>query len=211
MPQPIESPVHSFYNKRVALDSHSWSFKAHYRQTSWPNCSAWSACQGGKFEVGQKVMVPNLRPTGPKGIPGTTIKQTGLLLYVVKIDPGVQWKRHVDHLWDVITVTVKLSDTKHRPHDESESDIDDPPIISSDHTWSKMHLKLHLSHGSLYTFKICQIVTVTLCMCTTVNSHNNCTAFKQQSHNIHTRAGKQPAEFVVQQLCSIHIGRTCML
>jgi len=30
--------------------------------------------KGGKFEVGQKVMVRNLWPTGPKWIPGTIIK-----------------------------------------------------------------------------------------------------------------------------------------
>jgi len=85
-----------------------------------------------KFEVGEKVMAHNL---WPKWIFGIIIKQAGpssnrwnlyrMWSKLIK----VQWKCHVDHLWDVITVTLKLPDTEHRPHDESESNIDDPLII----------------------------------------------------------------------------------
>ena len=51
-----------------------------------------------KFEVNQKVHVRNLRPTGPKWIPGMILKQTGPLSFIVQVEHGLVWKRHVDHL-----------------------------------------------------------------------------------------------------------------
>ena len=57
------------------------------------------------FNVGQDAMVRNLRPTGPKWIPGTIIKQTGPLSYIVQVEQGIEWKRHVDHLHEYTKTT----------------------------------------------------------------------------------------------------------
>ena len=50
------------------------------------------------LQVGQRVMVRNLRPTGPKWVPGTITQQTGPLSFIVDVNQGVTWKRHIDHL-----------------------------------------------------------------------------------------------------------------
>ena len=50
------------------------------------------------FTEGQHVMVRNLRPLGPKRIPGTILKQTGPLSFIVQVEHGLVWKRHVDHI-----------------------------------------------------------------------------------------------------------------
>ena len=80
-----------------------------------------------KFEVGQNVMVRNLRTTGPKWIPGTIVKQTGPVSYVVEVEQGQQWKRHVDHLRDVSV--VNSPETVQTPPDQPQSEVDDLPII----------------------------------------------------------------------------------
>ena len=49
------------------------------------------------FEIGQLVMVRNLRP-GPTWIPATIAEQRGPLSYLVTVENGEQWRRHVDHL-----------------------------------------------------------------------------------------------------------------
>ena len=50
-----------------------------------------------EFHVGQEVMVRNLRP-GPNYIPGTIVERQGPLSYLVSVQDGVTWRRHVDHL-----------------------------------------------------------------------------------------------------------------
>eukprot|EP00731_Ephydatia_muelleri_P003073 Em0001g3073a len=49
------------------------------------------------FMVGDVVYVKNFR-VPPKWIPGVIIAQTGPLLYAVRLDTGVEVKRHVDHV-----------------------------------------------------------------------------------------------------------------
>ena len=51
-----------------------------------------------QFHVGQKVMVKDMRPTDTKWIPGVVIKQLGPVSYLVKVEQGLHWKRHIDHL-----------------------------------------------------------------------------------------------------------------
>ena len=50
----------------------------------------------------QHVMVHNFHPNELKWIPGTVIKKTGPLSYVVNIVIGLNWKRHVDHIREVL-------------------------------------------------------------------------------------------------------------
>jgi hypothetical protein len=53
--------------------------------------------QTREFHVGQEVTVRNLRP-GAKYVPGVVIERLGPLSYLVSVQDGVVWKRHVDHL-----------------------------------------------------------------------------------------------------------------
>lgn len=50
------------------------------------------------FEVRQNVMVCDFHPTCPKWLPGIILKQTGPLSFIVQVEHGLTWKRHVDHL-----------------------------------------------------------------------------------------------------------------
>ena len=53
-----------------------------------------------EFMIGQRVMARNLRP-GPKWIPGTIVGRNGPLSYVVQVEGGQVWKRHIEHLREV--------------------------------------------------------------------------------------------------------------
>ena len=50
------------------------------------------------FPVGQTVMVRNFR-NGPKWVSGVVIKREGPVTYLVRVDNGNIWKRHVDHTY----------------------------------------------------------------------------------------------------------------
>ena len=50
-----------------------------------------------EMEVGQTVMVRNLRP-GEAWIPGVVVRKLGPVSYLVDVGEGKVWKRHVDHL-----------------------------------------------------------------------------------------------------------------
>ena len=80
-----------------------------------------------RFSIGKKVMVRNFRLNGPKWIPGTIVQQTGPLSYIVQVGPGLEWKRHVDHLRNANAVNTP--DLEHQPRVELESDSDDLPTV----------------------------------------------------------------------------------
>ena len=52
-------------------------------------------------------MVRNFHSSGPR-IQETILEQNGILSYVVKIDSGMEWKLHVDHLQDVSIIEDPL-------------------------------------------------------------------------------------------------------
>jgi hypothetical protein len=54
------------------------------------------------FSIEQNVMVRNLRP-GKKWVPGVIKKQLGPLTFLVEVENGILWKRHIDHLLDNAT------------------------------------------------------------------------------------------------------------
>ena len=78
------------------------------------------------FRESQPVMVRNLRQSGSKWIPGTVLKQTGPLSYVVRTESGLAWKRHVDHLHEYTVVQPARTEQT-----SGESDIDDFDIAPS--------------------------------------------------------------------------------
>ena len=82
------------------------------------------------FPVGQNVMVRQFR-AGPKWIPGTILKQTGPLSYIVKVHNGLEWKRHVDHLRANVNKEPLNSESQPSAN-YSELDSDDFPLPSTD-------------------------------------------------------------------------------
>ena len=50
-----------------------------------------------EYFVGQNVQAHNFRP-GPRWAAGVIVERLGPLSYLVQIDSGVIWRRHVDHL-----------------------------------------------------------------------------------------------------------------
>ena len=74
------------------------------------------------FDVGQPVMVRNLRPSGPKWVPGTILKQTGPLSFVVQVEHGLVWKRHSDQIHHTASkVTSQVTPTT-ITHEDSDVD-----------------------------------------------------------------------------------------
>ena len=78
-----------------------------------------------QVDVGQSVMVRNLRPSGPKWIPGTVLKQTGPLSYIVQVNSGLVWKRHIDH------IRLSISDVTPKPSLPPIMEDDDLPVSTS--------------------------------------------------------------------------------
>ena len=53
--------------------------------------------QTPEFHVGQEVTVRNLQP-GSKYVPEVIVERLGPLSYLVSVQDGVTWRRHVDHI-----------------------------------------------------------------------------------------------------------------
>ena len=50
-----------------------------------------------EFDLGQQVLVKSWRP-GPDWVPGVITQQLGPVSYLVKLNDGREWKRHIDHI-----------------------------------------------------------------------------------------------------------------
>ena len=48
-----------------------------------------------QYLIGQNVMAKNFR-NGPRWLPGVIVEQLGTLTFLVQLDNGMFWKRHVD-------------------------------------------------------------------------------------------------------------------
>ena len=73
--------------------------------------------------IGQRVMAHNLRP-GPKWIPGTIVGRNGPLSYVVQVEGGQVWKRHIEQLREVGDTPVGDIPVEEPPNQNT----DQPPI-----------------------------------------------------------------------------------
>ena len=49
------------------------------------------------FFIGQQVMTKNLRP-GPTWVPGVIVERLGPVTFLVEVEIGLTWKRHIDHI-----------------------------------------------------------------------------------------------------------------
>ena len=78
------------------------------------------------FYVGQSVMVCNFG-SGNNCISGVIVHQLGPVTYLVNVSDGRVWKRHVDHLKELVS-TCDL------PASDSDFDMDIPSTSTPDHT-----------------------------------------------------------------------------
>ena len=90
-----------------------------------------SRARAREFTVGQSVMARNFRP-GSKWVPGVIVERQGPLSYLVKVQSGDHWKRHVDHLRERNAASETQSSDQPLP----ESDLDvvvhlppTPPVV----------------------------------------------------------------------------------
>lgn len=82
--------------------------------------------QTREFTVGQTVMARNLRP-GPKYVPGVIIQKQGPLSYLVEVQNGITWRRHVDHLKELVTQEDLIPAEDVQPDaDSSDQDVSFP-------------------------------------------------------------------------------------
>ena len=64
--------------------------------------------KGKELTVGQDVMAMNYRD-GDKWMPGTVIERKGPFSYIVQMETGAIWRRHIDQLREGTTSTVRPS------------------------------------------------------------------------------------------------------
>ena len=64
--------------------------------------------------------IRSFRPTNPKWIPGTIVRPTGPLYYIVRVDSGLEWKHHIDHLRENVV-------TEQHPTDLQSSSTEPEP------------------------------------------------------------------------------------
>ena len=87
------------------------------------------------FHRGQTVIVRDSRQNASKWIPGTIVKQTGPLSYLVNVGNGTEWKRHVDHIREHATPTTKSNNTRNDATVSTETEeLDTMPYTESDNT-----------------------------------------------------------------------------
>ena len=63
-----------------------------------------------EMTVGQKVMAKNMRPYGRKWVSGVVVEKLGPLTYLVQVEGGLFWRRHVDLLREVSMPSNARSD-----------------------------------------------------------------------------------------------------
>lgn len=74
------------------------------------------------FQNGQRAMVRSFHLTDPKWILGTVVRPSGPVPYVVRVDPGLEWKCHIDHIRETIATNTDIQLSSAEP----EPDIDIP-------------------------------------------------------------------------------------
>ena len=68
--------------------------------------------KGRELTAGQEVMARNYRD-GDKWMPGTVIERKGPLSYIIQMETGTLWRRHIiDHLRERTTLTVHSGSPK---------------------------------------------------------------------------------------------------
>ena len=74
-----------------------------------------------EFSIGQQVMARNFH-SGAKWIAGTIIDQQGHVSYLVQVQGGRVWRRHIDHLLEFQPVTTEFPQDKFQQNPNSSND-----------------------------------------------------------------------------------------
>ena len=78
------------------------------------------------FEVGQHVMVKNMRP-GPDWIPAVIAQQLGPVSFLVDVGSGLRWKRHIDHIRELADKPLITLQSNSPTSDDTDVFISPPP------------------------------------------------------------------------------------
>ena len=90
-------------------------------------------CRSREYFVGQNVQVHNFR-AGPRWVAGVIVERLGPLTYLVQVDSGVFWRRHIDHLRSAHDKPVEQSttNTSLSPEIPSPNQSDFVPIVETE-------------------------------------------------------------------------------
>ena len=77
-------------------------------------------------------MVHDFHPNKPKWIPGQIIKKTGPLFYVVRVIPGLKWRRHVDHIQETSPQVVPKPNPTEATMTSEDQYVDTTPHSDND-------------------------------------------------------------------------------
>ena len=72
------------------------------------------------FQVGQRVMVKNMRP-GPDWIPAVIAQQLGPVLFLVDVEPDLRWKRHIDHIRELADIPLPTPQANSQTSDNTDA------------------------------------------------------------------------------------------
>ena len=98
--------------------------------------------QTREFTVDQKVMIHNFRD-GDKWVSGKIVDQLGPVSYLIQCNSGELWRRHVDHIHDII-VSQELPPEPEQPNEsilpdqnnvdptDDTSSFSDMPVVTTD-------------------------------------------------------------------------------
>ena len=88
-----------------------------------------------RYLIGEKVMAKNYRH-GPKWLPGVIVEQLGTLTFLVQIDNGMFWKRHVDQL-------------RHRGHSSKDKTESETPYAYTESNDENLNESCEASNGAV--------------------------------------------------------------
>ena len=88
-----------------------------------------------RYLIGEKVMAKNYRH-GPKWLPGVIVEQLGTLTFLVQIDNGMFWKRHVDQL-------------RHRGHSSKDKTESETPCAYTESNDENLNESCEASNGAV--------------------------------------------------------------
>ena len=95
-------------------------------------------CRSREYFVGQNVQAHNFR-AGPRWVAGVIVERLGPLTYLVQVDSGVFWRRHIDQLRSahdkpVEQSTIVPTNTSLLPDVPSPNQSDFVPIVETEHS-----------------------------------------------------------------------------
>ena len=129
------TPAELFMNRKIRTrldliqpNTESTMTKAQGMQKAHHNTKA----KETRYMIGENVMAKNYR-SGPKWLPGVIVEQLGSLTFLVQLDNGMFWKRHVDQLRgrDQSSSNNTDSEAAYASTDSNDKNTNEPSEISN--------------------------------------------------------------------------------